>query len=218
MELADTVGPTAAYAENYLLAGTQAQRDFGVEDSVDKVRSEWSNFTVDGNSDDPLVQAFTRDLPAMESWFLSLGAIILGPRMDPDAGDTPRLHGVRIGELSPASLLALTLEEWVWTEHRAVDVVQEQGAVVACSLSMSEAVRQGGYGPARRSWLPVALPAIWRWFRPRGPSFRRWRCSLRATPCPRARVWSCWSRLGRGTEPGQHRYLRARLSGPPGWI
>ena len=130
LELADTVGPTAAYAENYLLAGTQAQRDFGVEDSVDKVRSEWSNFTVDGNSDDPLVQAFTRDLPAMESWFLSLGAIILGPRMDPDAGDTPRLHGVRIGELSPASLLALTLEEWVWTEHRAVDVVQEQGAVV----------------------------------------------------------------------------------------
>ena len=55
LELADTVGPTAAYAENYLLAGTQAQRDFGVEDSVDKVRSEWSNFTVDGNSDDPLV-------------------------------------------------------------------------------------------------------------------------------------------------------------------
>ena len=29
LELADTVGPTAAYAENYLLAGTQAQRDFG---------------------------------------------------------------------------------------------------------------------------------------------------------------------------------------------
>lgn len=130
LELADTVGPTAGYADNFLLADTQAQRDAGVVDSLERVAQEWPDFTEGGDAQDPMVQAFIAGLPGLEAWFLSLGAEITGPRGDKDAGMTPRLHGVRVGSGSPAESLALDLSESVWTQHRAVDVVLDEGAVV----------------------------------------------------------------------------------------
>lgn len=141
LELADTVGPTASYGQNFLLVDTQAQRDAGVQDGPETLAAEWSEFTQGGDGQDPQVQAFIAGLAELQTWFLSLGAVFDGPRGDPSAGATPRLHGVRIDGLLPAEKLAVDLAEWVWTGTRATELVMDRDQVLG--VRFEQGARQG---------------------------------------------------------------------------
>ena len=153
LERDGVAGGSGRYAAGLYAADTSWQAELGVEDSPELALEQWSAET--GAEPDAWVERLVHESGAVLAWLVGLGAEVTALRSDPHLDGAARVHEVVDPYLDrpPVHVLVPEVEDLVWLQSEALELLVEDGAVVGARY---EDLRTGEQASIRAASTVVA--------------------------------------------------------------